>query len=424
MLKREAIIFIPGIKSHTIDQSLNCITKKIKSAVDKNVSNRKLIYSDKSLGNEEYGLQNMSKRYSTEVRNIFKIDENGNEIPLIDLYMLDYHQTLTQEYENYRLIKKILILIFTLMSNFKTFFVSLFSNAKIFSHRFQSYLVIGIFYCLLFYLIILLVSLVSGIYEILIAVSQKYHIFNFNFELSSAASDTIGVFKYIVILLTSMGFINKFNFKEYISESAVNLLMIINYLTYSEKKFIIIEQVCALLEHISEKETEYDKVCIIGYSFGSIISIDVLHQFNNPPKTIKIVNSLITIGCPFDILKAYWPDYFENRKLLAGHKFNWINIYSPIDVLGSEFKEKKDKKNKNIDNDKKTDKDIEKIKLKPDTNIEFNHGIIKRKLNLLDYIFLFGITIHSKYWRNVNEPDINAFDLVVQNLIEKSNIIK
>jgi hypothetical protein len=79
---------------------------------------------------------------------------------------------------------------------------------------------------------------------------------------------------------------------------------------------------------------------LIGYSFGSLVAIDLLF-----PKTDEAevderfpqsIASLTTIGCPVDFLRLYFPDYLDGRRTdMKG--VDWTNIFIPADVFGSNF---------------------------------------------------------------------------------------
>lgn len=90
-----------------------------------------------------------------------------------------------------------------------------------------------------------------------------------------------------------------------------------------------------LLEHVAE--TNAGRVDVVGYSMGSLVALDALFPWiGTPAKRCALVRTLTTIGCPFDFVRAFWPAYFEGRAAGATG-LRWVNVYSPLDLLGSNF---------------------------------------------------------------------------------------
>jgi hypothetical protein len=56
-------------------------------------------------------------------------------------------------------------------------------------------------------------------------------------------------------------------------------------------------------------------------------------------RAFQSVHTLVTIGCPFDFVRTFWSDYFdESRDYTDKVPLRWLNVYSPVDVLGSNFR--------------------------------------------------------------------------------------
>jgi hypothetical protein len=83
---------------------------------------------------------------------------------------------------------------------------------------------------------------------------------------------------------------------------------------------------------------------VLAYSFGSIVILDALC----PPETVErherlaLVQSLVTVGCPVDIVRLYYPDYFDQR-LHPRLEIPWCNLFIPADVLGSNLLDNDDR---------------------------------------------------------------------------------
>jgi hypothetical protein len=81
-------------------------------------------------------------------------------------------------------------------------------------------------------------------------------------------------------------------------------------------------------------------VHLIGYSFGSLVALDLLfprtREAEVDARFPTSIASLTTIGCPVDFLRLYVPDYLADRRTdMCG--VMWTNIFIAADVFGSNF---------------------------------------------------------------------------------------
>jgi hypothetical protein len=76
------------------------------------------------------------------------------------------------------------------------------------------------------------------------------------------------------------------------------------------------------------------------YSCGSIIAIDYLFQFGNVPSgnSQKLSELLITIGSPYEFVKAYYPHFYEKQNSVLEKNITWVNVYSISDALATNFR--------------------------------------------------------------------------------------
>ena len=80
----------------------------------------------------------------------------------------------------------------------------------------------------------------------------------------------------LVLVVMSLGLFNKRSFKEVVSTIATEFVCAINYLRMANQKPAILGQAAALLEHIAERGDNYRSVHIVAFSFGTIVSLDLL----------------------------------------------------------------------------------------------------------------------------------------------------
>jgi hypothetical protein len=180
------------------------------------------------------------------------------------------------------------------------------------------------------------------------------------------------------------------------------------YLRLAEDQPRIIGGLTQLNEAIKESG-RYAKTHIVAYSFGSLITIDTLYPTTDgPEKSLAGIDTLVTIGSPFDFALAVRPDWRDGRKCEDGVPGRWINLYSGIDLLGSNFLEPGGR-----DTICMVDEAPEGCTVHPTTNIEWKLGIEPSFVNLLHF---YGFVSHGLYWGTDEEEDRNVFSRVVAEL--------
>jgi hypothetical protein len=176
-----------------------------------------------------------------------------------------------------------------------------------------------------------------------------------------------------------------------------------------------------LLEHILEKEPR--RVDIIAYSMGSLIALDALFPSGGDPNyRLGYITTVSTVGCPFDIVRTFWPDYFAGRTI-SGQSLKWINVFSPVDLLGSNFA--------NDDGDAATrginatcpagnalPEEMKQNALIPKVNLDYDHAG-RKELNLPDAIFGGAYLAHSQYWVQDNPYAESCFNVLIPNIYPK-----
>jgi hypothetical protein len=121
-----------------------------------------------------------------------------------------------------------------------------------------------------------------------------------------------------------------------------------------------------------------------------------------------MVDTLVTIACPFDLFRMFWPDYFGKRGTLAGQPARWLNLYSPGDVLASNFRDD--------DLEKPADKGLSLIEggeRKPD-NILYRRS--HDPVSPLAALLLSGLRAHTTYWEVEYESEVSCFTDIVLNV--------
>jgi hypothetical protein len=231
----------------------------------------------------------------------------------------------------------------------------------------------------------------------------------------------------VVVFLAAFGLVLP-NIKLQLSTAAVQYLCMLNYLNVGERRNAILGQLTALLEHIAEKEsTPYRNIHIIAFSFGTIVALDALFPTGRiPEERFKKIEGLVTIGCPFDLVRTFWDEYFSDRKALPDVPGMWLNVFSPVDVLGSNFRDD-DHVNKKPDQGIRVKRDEAPEQpprnLVPE-NIPYLEAINPKTLQWLDWALLIGLRAHSMYWGKEYESESNCFNQVIARLYQGDDALR
>lgn len=113
-------------------------------------------------------------------------------------------------------------------------------------------------------------------------------------------------------------------------------LGLINYAAAGERKNVVVGSLASFLVHLTQ-DGSYKRIHVLAYSMGSLIALDALYPAEEPIRQFKNVDTLVTIGCPAEMVQIYWPDHFNDRHKVPGSSLQWINIFYPRDIFGSNF---------------------------------------------------------------------------------------
>lgn len=192
--------------------------------------------------------------------------------------------------------------------------------------------------------------------------------------------------------------------------AAEQYLRVMRYLWVAGPRNNLRGEVLTLLEHASERR-EVGRIHLVGLSFGSLVAIDTVFPASKPPTArMSRVTSLTTIGCAFDLVRMLQPRYFKWRFAVDNAAPLWINIYDPIDVLGSNFRD-------DHEQDKAT-KGVEIIGSEgekgPDHNYPWNPG---QRLTPVSGLMLASLRVHFQYW-GANPHAESALGYLVSTLFD------
>jgi hypothetical protein len=188
---------------------------------------------------------------------------------------------------------------------------------------------------------------------------------------------------------------------------------VVDYLDRSDDKGSQLRgQLASLLEHLAERK-HHRTVDVLAYSFGSIVAIDALFPYvQEPPPRLATIDRLITIACPFDFVRSYWPGYFTKRFSREDAPGRWVNFYAPSDVLASNFRD-----------DSRLEEADERVEVRegqpppcdPD-NVAYLIDGREEPVSGKDALLLKGLRFHAQYWSSRVASEEAVFDQVVGHL--------
>lgn len=199
---------------------------------------------------------------------------------------------------------------------------------------------------------------------------------------------------------------------------------IVSYFENDSARNPVLSQLQVLANDIASRP--YAHLYLIGYSFGSLIALDALFPRDQPPDRsfgAAKQRTLVTIGCPFDYIRSFWPEFWSKRHVTADLPRQWINVYIRRDVLGSNFRDDTQSGDASHGiNSPVTRHDAEAptpstgaggtehpVRM-PDRNIRYAED---RDLGWTDAIRFIGYAEHLNYWPK-SVSDLSAFDRVIR----------
>jgi hypothetical protein len=438
--RRDAIIFIPGLGGQSFgpDQSVDGVSRRISTAFNIRAKTASAVFRTE-VREQAYGPHDC---YKARVATVFRRDGTKEEA-LLDLYGMDYGCTLTGRFEQRNILVKFLL---TLLQFANGLWLLLSSGGKTWREKVQVLYAGSILLVFAAYMVVLVIAAIdigaSALGKERVAPPtantqvDASHPFAIAVNMVQYAPTAVAdwfarnreTFRASIVVLAAFGVVFPANFKGHLSAAATTYLCALYYIRLGDRRNELIAQLEALLERTAELEgVEYGRTHIVAYSFGSLIAIDALFRLGAeaPPTRFRRIHTFITIGCPFDLIRTYWPSYFRRRTAAApdpdqpSPPARWMNIYSPLDVLGSNFR--------NDGKDAPADQGVQLIGedpapatwpiKKPDDNVAYGAGPESAEsLRVRDYLMFVGFRVHGFYWNREDEPSTDCFSRVVEAL--------
>jgi hypothetical protein len=153
------------------------------------------------------------------------------------------------------------------------------------------------------------------------------------------ARERIHALEAAVLAIGSLGLFRTKGLRDLLDTVTSEIAAAGTYLSTGQRMKTVQGRLADLLARILEVEPKYDRVHVVAFSFGSLVAIDSMFPKQSAERQWERVDSLVTIGCPFDFIRTYWPDYFGTREGVVDKPRVWLNVFAPADILGSDFKD-------------------------------------------------------------------------------------
>ena len=311
---RSAILFISGLGESAADQSADGIATRIAHALNRNATEVKAKFAVLPGANEI----KISKDLTLARATVRRTAPDGSTAAL-DVWHLPTADELIGDYEQSSVAVKVMRGVHVVV-RYSRLTKIIFRNgqpAKRPIDRAQLWLVRAMIVLLGAYLVGLLVSLLGALPSI-----------DWVPEWISTA----------VLAVTGLAIWQTKLVKRFTS-AAIQLHCLLDYIGEGESVGALRGQVADTFQHlIEQEEVIYDQIDMVAYSFGSVVALDAVFARADEPGTgFDHLETMVTIGCPFDLVRTYWPSYYTERRRRPSVPKQWINVYSPRDVFGSNF---------------------------------------------------------------------------------------
>lgn len=168
----------------------------------------------------------------------------------------------------------------------------------------------------------------------------------------------------------------------------------------------------------------YRRIDLAAYSFGSVVAFNVVFPGRRPDPSgpVSAIESLFTIGSPYDLVRRIRPGYFRARHALPEHPKRWINIYVPKDILGSNLRNDSDQDQPAREVMVETSAEPDELPV-PRNVVYLPGGIPREGPSPGDLLGFRGFQVHARYWDPSQQNESTCFEEMVSELYGDDEIL-
>lgn len=429
---REALIYLGGLSSES-GKSVTGVVARIADALDKadtSMATWRVHWSDAAVRRTEAPVA------TTPLATIYRKTE-ASELPVLDIFHYDWSKRLMDDWEGRSLFRRTLSVLFSLIK-FWEYPAKFGAAAKTARGKMQLLVAMIMLAAMVFYAGALLFAGYQTVRQVWDSTAGDEKVTATTTTIATTTTvagvpaadpaegpaDTSGATTWQrLVIIGGLGVATFKKQGDRLRASGGALTAADHYVRLGARRHNLAGELQALCEGLS-KTGRHPTVRFVGYSFGAIVAIDTLFPTTAVPVgSLQAVNGLTTIGAPYDFVHAIRSDWRDNRYAGSSPPV-WINIYSPTDVLGSNFRD---------DNQDgvatrgiavtAADSGIQggaPQTISPSSNLTWSLGV---KLTFRNLIMLTGFTNHSEYWGDDAEVDHNVFDDLVLHMYAGTSVL-
>ena len=406
------IIYVPGLFEPPI--SADAFAYRVATAIDEESPDVAPTYRVQP--------PSSGKAPSAAASALRRIEEvaGGKSRPVVDIHRMEYEDDLRHKFENASKLRQ------TLQLGFLVLFAGVFQLLPALFHRrrgkggqakVQLGFALGIFFGLGLYTVILLLAVVQATYQAI-----------------AGHTPDVGWLQFVALALTALGSVVPAKVRAETTNAAINYYAASSYLALGASRSNRASQLSGLLEDVLERAAPDVRVYLVGYSFGSVIAIDALFPPGGfRPTRMDRIDGLITIGCPFDMIRTVFPKYYAERPVGKAPSL-WLNVFAPLDVLGSNFIDDSDAGATPEDAPASERERGKRRKRNPKwcgvgenpraggdpfhpDNIRWENGPLGQRSALAQVFMLSGFKVHAMYWDAEDMHDIGCIRPIVARML-------
>lgn len=339
----------------------------------------------------EYSLKSEKITFaSNQESTVISICEKNMQSKVVyKIYEFNYHEILTAKYKDYSLLLKNLRLFLLVLKKIPIVIKRLFAPAS-YNRTFETLYLFFIFMIMACAVLLMLPATFSVISKSLENNEFLKHLLTDKY-FSFISTGVIDSFSKIIVALTSLILLVVPNANTLIADLATEYVCVNDYIQYGVQKQLLQGNLELLFNYITENEPDC-KIHFHTYSFGCVLAIDYLYPYGNKvSKNAELFcEALITIGCPFEFIRSYYPKFYLERETQIGNKIQWLNVYSLADALATNFRKDSKKGDSEFGIGKNSNKPV---------NINYEVVAFDRN-NIVAFLMLYSLKAHCMYWGN------------------------
>lgn len=393
-------IYIPGLSYGLERLTLSNYVQSFARSLDKNDENKHYEYEVKL---DKKVFVHGGKQHEHNVATVSrKLPDQQKAEDLYRFYEYNYEESFTEKLGNTNIFRKSVRMFWGIFKMFPVFIITFLKPGQSLRQKLRSFYFFFVLVLISLAVALLLPSLVTMLVDNIpgLKLMAKNTIRDHHW-VQGLASGYKHFSHWLVVITSSMAILSP-RFQNLVTVASTEYLCVHYYLKYGEGKQSLSGNLSALIENVSETEADYSAFELHAYSFGSVVAIDTLFP-GFPQQTdlrvAKEITHFVSVGCPVDFIRVYYPNYFAKRNTANTSVSNWYNVNCEVDVLSSNFR-----------NDGKLE-DGETAHTPgglPVKNITYEVTPFKN-VSWLDYLFLLSFKSHSMYWEIENPEGLSFF---------------